>query len=130
MAFTLTDSLKARRELKQLFIQYGTQTVFTIIRSVSRSSMTRWLDLYLLPTAGTALKQADFPHRGANAQIEPMRITYTVAKALQWAYSDKQEALKVEGCGMDMVFHTVYSLSSILYGFEDKNAHKLTAKIL
>jgi len=85
-----------RQELKKLLSRDRHQ-VYTVLRGVSRSSMTRWLDLFVI------------------IKNEPYRITYSVANILDWKYSRKREAIIVNGCGMDMGFHTVYSLSRVLY---------------
>ena len=110
MQFTKQQSLEAQAELKELFTKYQTKTVFVVQRSVSRSGMSRALDLYILPSYN-AENSVTFK----NEQIYPLRITYLVAQALQWTYSDKHDALLLTGCGMDMHFHTVYSLSSVLF---------------
>jgi len=74
--------------------------------------MTRWLDLYLLPSVDAAKREAD---KFDDKQVRLWRITYWAAQALQWRYDDKRKALVVKGCGMDMHFHTVYSLSCVLF---------------
>jgi hypothetical protein len=50
----------------------------------------------------------------------PLRLTYMVAKALDWPYNVKHEGLRVDGAGMDMGFHAVHSLGYVLFpdGFE------------
>jgi len=44
-------------------------------------------------------------------------ITYSAALALEWPLSEKSgnRAIRVSGAGMDIGFHTVYTLSSVLY---------------
>lgn len=79
-------------------------TLYTVLRHRSASGMSRLIDLYYI------------------RDNKPQRITYLVAKVLGWKYDTNKEALRVGGCGMDMGFHTVYTLSSILYradGFKD-----------
>jgi hypothetical protein len=71
--------------------------VFTILRHVSASGMSRNLDLVVIK------------------DNEPMRLTYWVAKAAGFTYNEKKEALVVGGCGMDMGFHVVYNLSRYLW---------------
>lgn len=85
-----------------------TDTIYTIVRSVARSGMSRKMDLYVI------------------RDNTPRRITFSVAKALGWRYDMNAEALHVDGCGMDMGFHTVYSLSQVLYG----DGYKLTQRWL
>jgi hypothetical protein len=45
----------------------------------------------------------------------PYDYTGLVAKALDWTYSDKYHAIKVGGCGMDMGFDLINTLSYTLY---------------
>lgn len=72
-------------------------TIYTIIRHVSASGMQRQIDFYVI--------QNDTPRR----------ISFAVAALLQLPYSNKYEAVTVNGCGMDMCWDTVYSLSRVLY---------------
>ncbi len=72
-------------------------TLYTTVKHVSRSGMQRSINVF---------------------QIEdnsPRWLSYWVAKALGWGFDDKREAVKVGGCGMDMGFHLVYSLSRTLF---------------
>jgi hypothetical protein len=73
-------------------------TIYTCLRSVSSSGMSRTLDLYYVE----------------NGEI--FRITWSAAKVLEWTYDRRKEALRVHGCGMDMGFHTVHTLSYHLFG--------------
>jgi hypothetical protein len=63
--------------------------------------MCRWLDLYTID---------------AN---RPFRLTWSAAIALEWTYDRRREALKVTGAGMDMGFHTVYTLATVVLGRSD-----------
>lgn len=47
---------------------------------------------------------------------ELYNVSWRVAKALGWNYSDRYQGVKVGGCGMDMGFHLVYQLSHELFG--------------
>lgn len=76
-------------------------TIYTVLRHRTASGMTRFIDLYYIK------------------DNRPLRITWQAAKALGWAYDIKREALRVGGCGMDMGFHTVYTLSSVLFRGEN-----------
>lgn len=92
---TTTEKAEAIKNLRQL-IKEGA-TVYTILRHRTASGMTRFLDLYIM------------------RDNEPWRITWQAAKAMGWTYDRKHEALKVGGCGMDMGFHAVYTLSRYLF---------------
>lgn len=89
------EQLEAINDLRQI-IKAG-DTVFTVLRHRSASGMTRWLDLYVI------------------RDNQPRRITWLAAKALEWSYDNKRDALKVGGCGMDMGFHAVYCLGRRIF---------------
>jgi hypothetical protein len=74
-------------------------TVYTMVRSVSSSGMSRTMSLYIVKD-----------NRLVN-------ITYYAAHALEWPLVEKNgsRVLRVGGCGMDMGFHTVYTLSRVLF---------------
>jgi len=76
--------------------------VYTTVRHVSRSGMRRAIDVHII------------------RDEEPLWLSYQVAKALGWHFNEKNEAVDVDGCGMDMGFHIVYELSRALFpkGFE------------
>src|SRR5690242_7664671 len=72
------------------------QTVYTILRNVSRSGMSREIGIVLLE---------DGVDRHPN---------YMVGKALGYRVG-KRDGLIVGGCGMDMGFHVVYHLARTLW---------------
>lgn len=72
-------------------------TVFTSVKHVSQSGMSRIIDVHLI------------------RDNEPMRIAWKVGLATGTSYDKKWEALRVGGCGMDMCFHTVYLLGRALF---------------
>ena len=77
------EQLEAIGKLKQ-WIKPGS-TIFTITRHVSRSGMTRWIDLYIFENN------------------EPIYLSYWVSKALGYKCNNRNhEGLEVGGCGMDM----------------------------
>lgn len=79
------------------------QTVYTSVKNVSRSGMTRTLRVYIL-------------------QDDRIRnISGYVASALDWPGS--ADGVKVGGCGMDMGFHTVYVLGRNLWPQGTPEAH-------
>ena len=88
----------ARERLLSYYIKEG-QTVYTSVKSVSSSGMSRTMSLYVVD--------------GDRIQ----NITFYVAQVLGWSLVEKNgsRVLRVGGCGMDMGFHTVYSLSSALF---------------
>ncbi len=76
--------------------------VHTTMRHVSRSGMSRDIDCYLL-------------HDG-----QAQWLSRLIAKACDFSFNEKREAIRVQGCGMDMGYHIVNNLAMALYpeGFE------------
>ena len=104
------DKELARMKLREMFAKQDRPTVYTVLRHVSQSGMSRDISLKTVE----------------DGQIRD--ITYTVAIALGEKPKDKngQRVIRVNGCGMDMGFHLVYSLSSVLYPNEDRAGYKLS----
>jgi hypothetical protein len=76
--------------------------VYCNLRHVSRSGMMRHISFHIATDDGI------------------MDISWLVAKALDYKREDTHGALKVGGCGMDMGFHIVNSLSYAIHGMESK----------
>lgn len=76
-------------------------TVYTVLRHVSRSGMSRNIDLYMMDEG------------------QPVWISAYVGHALGTPQSrknwERSQGLTVGGCGMDMGFHLVYGLSRVLF---------------
>ncbi len=79
--------------------------VFGIVRTVSRSGMSRTIDFYAF---GERIEH------GKSSGCDRIYLSGYVATALDYR-RDNSGALKVQGCGMDMIFHTVYNLSRTLF---------------
>ena len=84
-------------EIKQ-YVKEG-DTLYTDVQSVSRSGMSRHIRVYAI------------------RENEPINLSPFVADILGRRYLDKDNSVMVGGCGMDMGFEVVYSLSYAL--FED-----------
>lgn len=81
-------------------------TVYTILRHVSRSGMSR--------TIGVVLLQPD--DRGANRPLVDLHPNWLVSQAVGLRMSAKdRDGVVVGGCGMDMGFHLVYETSHALF---------------
>lgn len=114
----ITDQeLASERLLKDYF--NDTRTVYTILRSVSSSGMTRHISLVVA---------------GVNDEGKPdlYDITYLAAQALGDKLQERNghRTIKVNGCGMDMGFHLVYNLSSVLFKGEERAGYKLSQRWL
>lgn len=100
----MTRISKAReqecKERLQELLKPG-DTIYTVLRHVSRSGMYRVIDLYVMK------------------DNRPLRISGWAADLLE-GYDRNHEGCKAGGCGMDMGFHLVYSLSYQLFhdGFD------------
>lgn len=91
----------AKKQLLEYYVNEG-DTVYTVLRSVSSSGMSRTISLKV----------------ARNGKI--LDLTYFASVVLGWPLVEKNgsRALRVGGCGMDMGFHTVYTLARVL--FRDK----------
>lgn len=76
-------------------------TVYCILRHVTRSGMQRSISPIYFVNGNP---------------IQPRYPWYSVCKALGWTPDNERDAVKVDGAGMDMGFHLVYSLAATLYG--------------
>ena len=91
----------AKKQLLDYYLTEGA-TVYTVLRSVSASGMSRTISLKV----------------AKGGQI--LDLTYYASVVLEWPLVEKNgsRAIRVGGCGMDMGFHTVYTLARVL--FRDK----------
>jgi hypothetical protein len=79
-------------------------TVYTILRHVSKSGMRRVISLFVIRNG------------------KPYRLDYFASKLLNLKYSATHNGLIVDGCGMDMGFHLVYKFSRELFAEEAEEA--------
>lgn len=84
-------------------IKKGTR-IYSVLNGVSSSGMTRHISFYMTMRAMTTKRNA--PH-------EIVCLNYYIAKACEYKL-DKDGALVIGGCGMDMGYHVVTSLSYAL----------------
>lgn len=90
-----TDRTEAIETLRKL-LPPGS-VVYTSLRGVARSGMTRWIDVHAI------------------IDNEPRWLGGYVARATGYNLDDRKQGLRVSGCGMDMGYHVVNTLSAILY---------------
>jgi hypothetical protein len=98
-----SEQLHESDYLRNLFAGDDKPVIYTTTRRVSASGMTRHISLFYV--------------KGG----EILNITYSAGKALGWRLLDSNgnRAISVQGTGMDMGFHTVYTLSRTLYASSD-----------
>jgi|TARA_A100000172_G_scaffold67001_1_gene46695 hypothetical protein len=83
------------------YIKRG-DTIYTTVTHVTRTGMTRDIKVRQIK------------------RNRPLNWTYHVANALE--YKQKNNGVRIGGCGMDMGFALVYNLATVLY--KDGNALK------
>lgn len=97
---------EAVKTLKEWGVVDGT-TIYAKVARVSASGMNRKVQLYIA--------------KGG----EIIDISYHAAKVLEWGWKEGYNGgINVSGCGMDILFHTIYSLSYAMgYGdmCQDRN---------
>ena len=98
MRYSKQEVTEAREKLLS-WLKPG-DTVYTIVRHVSRSGMMRDIGLVV------------FLKGDPNSPIHP---NYAAAVLLGWTPSKDRDAVKAGGCGMDVGFHLVYELSHALF---------------
>jgi hypothetical protein len=109
-AATECARMNAIHDLRKL-LPPGT-TVYTNLRHVSNNGMSRRISVHIVQERTTR-----------NAQGNPVReselrdITGLVARALEYRQNDRDGALVVGGCGMDMGFAVVHDLSYVLHWY-------------
>ena len=92
----LEEESRTMADINQ-FVSEG-DTVYCILRHVSRSGMSRVIDLVVIRDG------------------EPRNIGRMAADVLGMRYDRENEGVKIGGAGMDMGFALVYELSQKLYG--------------
>ena len=84
-------------------------TLYTDVKHVSKSGMTRHMKVIQLQIY--------------NKKARPSYWHYYIAKALNLPMNRDNQVI-VRGCGMDMGFHLINSLSRTLYGKGDAIKHE------
>lgn len=100
--------------LRKLMAGDSKPVIYTILRHVSSSGMSRDISLIYIKNG------------------DPYFITYHAAHALGDSLKERNgsDAIRVNGCGMDMGFHLVYNLSSVLFKGEERAGYVLSHRWL
>lgn len=82
--------------------------LYTVLRGVSRTGMSRTIDVYRITCE--------------NGETVKSWLSPRVARACNLTFNAKAEAIRMDGCGMDMGFEIVYTLGRVLWpqGFAEK----------
>lgn len=110
MSVSKKEQQKAIERLRKL-LRPGA-TIYCVMRHVSRSGMTRVIELLTI------------------GEGEILRIGYDAALALGWPYDRRRGGVRVAGAGMDMGFHLVHSLAHVLSGAGENASYSLTHRWL
>lgn len=104
MAWTKTDREAALWRLREHL--HAGDTVYTILKHVARSGMSRVIDVYVF----------EIEERNGAPVVEPICLSYSVAAALDQRFDKARDGVVMGGCGMDMGFALVHELSQKLFG--------------
>jgi hypothetical protein len=110
----ISDQELAKQTLLNDYISEDNLTIYTVLRSVSSSGMTRHISLKFVQDNNI------------------YDITYLAADAMGDRVSERNgyNTIKVSGTGMDMGFHLVYNLSSVLFHGQERAGYKLSQRWL
>ena len=98
------DVAYARQEILSRYLGEG-DTVYTVLRSVSSSGMSRTMSLKV----------------ARDGKILDLTYYASIILGYPLVEVNGSRALRVGGCGMDMGFHVVYSLSRGLFRAEGES---------
>lgn len=82
-------------------------TAHTMLLHVSSNGMSRHIAVMAAEETKT--------HNGKKKQLAPVNVSHLVADLLGYKLNKGGNGLVVGGCGMDMGFHVVYSMSSRMF---------------
>lgn len=111
---TKNEQAEAIDMLKR-FLSPG-DTVYVVGRGVAKSGTSRLIDLYAIESADRNAGGVGIHEEGCKRPCI-QRITRWACRAvdcLHW--SEKAEAARIHGCGMDMHFEAVYRLAWSVFG--------------
>lgn len=114
----VTDKELSKERLLSEYLK-DTKTVYTVLRGASSSGLTQYVSL-MVP---------GLDHEG---KPDLYNITWHASNVLGDKLHDKNghRVIKVQGGGMDLGFHLVYSLSSVLYAGQDRAGYVLSHRWL
>jgi hypothetical protein len=75
----------------------GRPVIWQMVKHVTRSGMSRSISSLAIVNG------------------EPFVLDYRISRILDWPTDQSNGGVKVSGVGMDMGFHLVYTLSSVIY---------------
>jgi hypothetical protein len=114
----VSDQEEARTHLLEDYGIKPGDKLYTILRRVSASGMSRVIDIVQ-------------PMAQKDGTVKMYHLGWNAAQVLGAKYDSERQGVRVSGCGMDMGFHLVYSLSCALFpdGFGVEGTGPLGHKI-
>jgi hypothetical protein len=114
----VTDKELSKERLLEEYLK-DTKTVYTVRRGASSSGLTQYVSLMV-------------PGLNQEGKPELYNITWHASNVLGDKLHDRDghRVIKVQGGGMDLGFHLVYSLSSVLYAGQDRAGYVLNHRWL
>jgi len=116
------DREEAIAQLRKL-VKPGAR-IYSVIRSVSKSGMSRNIDFYVVMRDGKG-------HRGDASGTYLQYLTGYMAHALEYSLASQdgsKRGMHVRGCGMDMAFHCVDYLDHVLWPSATRKASQKALK--
>jgi hypothetical protein len=108
---------EASLERLKSWIKKG-DTLHTTVKHVSKSGMTRYITTrHLKPRAFAPVENLTFV---GEQPVQISNYDYHIARVLDLPEAPNYQGVKVGGCGMDMGFHLIYSLSRALFKDEPR----------
>jgi hypothetical protein len=103
-----------KKEIREI-LKKGKHQIYTLCRHVSQSGMFRLISCFVI------------------IKNKPVCIDWYIEDLGLFKRHSMKEGLRVSGCGMDMGFHVVYSLSCAVYcnkKYNHESAYKLKQRWL
>lgn len=99
------------------------QTIYFVVTHVSKSGMSRSIEFYIpcFDRVWDTTRNKGFG--GYRRELSIARLTWEFSRVLDYRIDPKNGGVIVGGCGMDMGFHCIYTLGSILWRKGTKRPH-------
>ena len=95
------ETLQALKQLKNIMQKTKNKRVYATVLHVSNTGMSRVIKFIVITRSGNVFNINDLIHR----------IT-------GYKHDNNYYGLRVYGCGMDMVFNTLYNVNAIAYSYK------------
>lgn len=110
---TSTDTLQALKQLKEIMQKTKNKRVYATVLHVSNTGMSRVIKFMVVTRRGNVLNINNLIHR----------IT-------GYKHDNNYYGLRVYGCGMDMIFNTLYNVNCIALNYHVIKTSKKTRQSL